>query len=411
MERTIPSKSLVQFESLGKFVQDVWLVSFVLIFIDSEKSMNIPFVWIGILMTIALAVHLLFFKTGYQIAVSVIISVLVGIIALFFGVPLWLIAFILVFSVWRIQERYAKIQENPTHDGAFLSLLVVFFAGSYFLATVFNQRDALHASVLLSLIGLMLFLFNRLCIQWLRSRQSNQVPFSKVFGLFISIIGVAAIAFGLIAGFGKQARESFTILFEDVFLYILYPFGLLIQWLQQEFSRFVRPPEYREETPVGELQFEENQPNESNWSMSSFEISCLPILIILCLVVIVFIVWRFSKLKVEPIELLIDQASMERSASQTTMVEQKSEEIWQYSMETNVVREAYRDFEKSARESDFHRQPNETLREWFKREGWLVSERFYEVYDVVRYSGAVMNAQDGQWFINELENLFEKYFN
>lgn len=49
---------------------------------------------------------------------------------------------------------------------------------------------------------------------------------------------------------------------------------------------------------------------------------------------------------------------------------------WAYSMETIVVRDSYREFEKKASGMGYTRQKEETIREWFKRQNWEVSDRF-----------------------------------
>jgi DNA-directed RNA polymerase specialized sigma24 family protein len=108
--------------------------------------------------------------------------------------------------------------------------------------------------------------------------------------------------------------------------------------------------------------------------------------------------------------VLNDQVQYDRERSELVNDEKQSSTTWLYSIDTNLVRDKYRDFERQAGQFGFSRQPNETVREWFKRQEWQVSERFYEVYDMVRYSGQQMDAQDGEWFMNELQKLLLKYF-
>ena len=114
----------------------------------------------------------------------------------------------------------------------------------------------------------------------------------------------------------------------------------------------------------------------------------------------------------EDFQLEITQENAQYERSQIEYSPRKTEQIppWSYSMDTNIVRDAYRDFENESGQIGFSRKPNETIREWFKRQEWIVTEHFYEVYDIVRYSGELMDDQDGKWFIQELKNLSEKYF-
>ena len=235
MEKSTPSRSLVQYESFGKFLQDAWLVSFLVLFMPNETLISPHYIWIAVLFSIAIAVNLLFLKTGYQIAISLVVSVIVGLIVFIFNAPFWLFLFIIAFSVWRVQERYAKIQEDATHDGSFFTLLVVMFAISYFLITVFNKTQVVRDVFILAIVGSVLFVLDRIVVQWLRSKNSTQVPFSKVLFIYMSIISFAAVAFALMLGIGSKAREWFVLLFGDIIELILYPVGVVFVWLRNLF--------------------------------------------------------------------------------------------------------------------------------------------------------------------------------
>jgi len=410
MEKTLPSKQLVQYESFGKFLQDVWLVSFLLIFTRHEAIIPIPFLWVLILILIGVGATILFRKTGYQIAVTVVVAIVIGGIVFLFNAPFWLFFVITAFAIWRIQERFAKVQEDATHDGVFFTLLVVFFAFAYFLATVINNKVAIQESLILVVLGLFLFVLDRMIVQWLRSKSVNQVPFSKLLIAFVAIMGVASITFGLIAGLGNKTREVFVSLFGGVLQVVFYPFGLLIEWLRSIFVTKVRPLEPRESQAQGEMENVERENVVNEVYTATMEIPWIALISVLCIIVIAIVVWRLSKHKIEPVEIAQEKVQYERSQVDYSTRENEQAVAWNYSMDTNIVREAYRDFETEAGQIGFSRKPNETLREWFKSQEWHVTERFYEVYDVVRYSGELMDDHDGKWFIQELKNLSEKYF-
>lgn len=409
MERQIPSKSLVQFESLGKFLQDAWLISFVFVFMQDDTMIAIPFVWIIIMFLIAIAVNTIFLKTGYRLAVSLLVSVIIGLTVFLFGGPFWLFAAIIVFSLWRIQERYAKIQEDATHDGPFFSLLVGVFALTYFLAIALNKTDALRYIILLAIIGLVLFMLDRMIVQWLRSKGTNQVSFSKVLIIYISITSGASIIFILIVTIGNKGRELIVSLFGNIIETILYPIGMFIEWLQNIFTNAIRPGANKLTIQFGKEFDEVEETKQVEWLDLPKDLPLIPIIITISIVVIGIIVWRLSKFKTEKIEIANELAEFERSESVQTQIEDEKSIKWIYSLETNVVRDEYRKFEEQAGYFGFKRQQNETIREWFKREEWKVSEQFYEIYDVVRYSGLTMNSQNGKWFMKELENLTIKY--
>ncbi|PUB17992.1 hypothetical protein [Paenisporosarcina sp. OV554] len=410
MEKSTPSRSLVQYESFGKFLQDAWLVSFLVLFMPNETLISPHYIWIAVLFSIAIAVNLLFLKTGYQIAISLVVSVIVGLIVFIFNAPFWLFLFIIAFSVWRVQERYAKIQEDATHDGSFFTLLVVMFAISYFLITVFNKTQVVRDVFILAIVGSVLFVLDRIVVQWLRSKNSTQVPFSKVLFIYMSIISFAAVAFALMLGIGSKAREWFVLLFGDIIELILYPVGVVFVWLQSIFTQFSQEPESKNLMKPQKIEVRPQQFQQLDWLDAPGDFPWLAIIISVSILGIVIIIWRLSKNKTEKVEVAEEQTLYERSVSNLNKEEEMPSTTWLYSMNTNLVRDKYREFESEAGRMGYSRQQNETVREWFNREGWQVSENFYEVYNLVRYSGQQMNDQDGEWFMTELKKLLLKYF-
>ena len=147
-----------------------------------------------------------------------------------------------------------------------------------------------------------------------------------------------------------------------------------------------------------------------DWLDAPGDFPWLAIIISVSILGIVIIFWRLSKNKTEKVEVAQEQTVYERSGSNLNKEVEMPSTTWLYSMNTNLVRDKYREFESEAGRMGYSRQQNETVREWFNREGWQVSENFYEVYNLVRYSGQQMNAQDGEWFMTELKKLLLKYF-
>ena len=410
MERTAPSRSLVQYESFGKFMQDAWLVSFLLLFLPSETLIPSPFLWIAVMFCIALAVNLLFLKTGYQIAVTLVISLVIGLTIFLFGGPFWLLVAIITFSWPRACSTSDKLQEDATHDGPFFTLLVVMFALSYFLITVLNRTQLLRDLVILAIVGSALFLLDRIVVQWLRSKVAHHVPFSKVLFIFFSIISFAAVTFALMVGIGSKAREWFVMSFGNMIEFILYPVGLLFVWLQNTFLQSTNPPEILETARKGKVEVNQAQTQQVEWLEAPADFPWLAILVCVSILGIGILVWRLSKNKTEKIEVAEEKIQYDRSSSELSKEGKMLSTTWLYSMDTNLVREKYRDFESYVGQMGYSRKQNETVREWFTREQWQVSESFYEVYDLVRYSGQQMDAKDAEWFMNELKKLLLKYF-
>jgi hypothetical protein len=411
VEKSIPAKSLIQIESIGKFLQDVWLGSFFLLFFSNQTSLPTPFVWLGILIVILLGITLLFNKIGYQIAGSVVISIFFACTIFAFNGPFWLYALIVIFAIWRIQERFSKIQEDATNDGFFFTLLVILFSLNVFLATAFQNEDALKYTSFLTISGILVFILERMIVQWLSTRDVNHLALSKVVLAYLAIIGLAGTVYYLISSYAHWTRVQIFDLLGGIITTVLYPIGMFMEWLTTGmYGKYSIFPE-KSEVPlkgIEEIEKNEKQTREILPVISDFPWIIIGITISVAL--IIFLIWRFSKNKREESQVIDEGISFHREVIRHSKGNSAEEIDWSYSMETNIVRDAYREFEKVARESDYSRQKDETVREWFKRQSWDVSDRFYSVYDVVRYSQSSMNSQDGEWFIQQLASLSIKYF-
>lgn len=409
MEKSIPAKSLIQIQSIGKFLQDVWLGAFFLLFFSNQTSLPTPYVWLGILIVILLGITLLFNKIGYQIAGSVVISIFFACTIFAFNGPFWLFALIVIFAIWRIQERFSKIQEDATNDGFFFTFLVILFSCSVFLATALQNEDALKYAYFLIISGMLVFILERMVVQWMSTKDVNQLALSKVVLAYLAIIGLACTVYYLISSYAHWARVQIVDLLSGIIMTVLYPIGEFMEWLTGMYVIDSIP--WKSEVPLkGKTEFEENdnQKGESITVVNDFPWTIIGITISVAL--IIFLIWRFSKNKREESEVIDEDISYNREAIQHSKGIGSVEIDWSYSMETNFVRDAYREFEKEARETGYSRQKDETVREWFMRQSWDVSDRFYTVYDVVRYSQGSMNSQDGEWFIQQLTSLSIKYF-
>lgn len=409
METSISSKSYVQVESIGKFLQDVWLSAFIVVFLSSHTDLSSPFVWLGILISILITVTILFHKTGYQIAISVIVSVLFGLAIFAFNGPFWLFALLVFFAIWRIQERFSNVQEDATEDGFFFIFLVLFFTISVVSATIFPNKEALNFAYVLAISGMLFFLLERLTIHWMLTKDINQLSYTKVGLVYLAITGVPLIVFYLISNFAQWTRIQFVNIFGDILLMILYPIGSLFNWLKDLIQLRARYPEDQESVKQVEPVAQEATKQASQLNVVN-DIPWTIIGLVIIVVLLLFFIWRFSKKQRELVEVKKESASIHREAIQLSQLNRSTDIAWAYSMETNMVRDAYREFEKEAREAGYSRQKEETIKEWFKRQNWNVTNRFYSIYDVVRYSQGSMDVQDGQWFIDQLTILSKKYF-
>lgn len=408
MEKSILSNSLIQIQSIGNLIQDIWLSALIVSLFSLQTSMSAPFLWVGILILILISVSLLFHKTGYQIALSVGVSVILGLTVFVFNGPFWFFALIVIFSIWRIQERFAKLQEDSTNEGVFFISLVLLFIMSAFYASIFKE-EALPFIYILTISGISVFVLERLTVQWLFTKHVNKMNFYKVGFVYLSILSVAGTVLFLISNYAHWARIQIVNIFGDVLMVVLYPIGWLIDNLRDFVYMNIRTPEDKKAVKQPET-VEQDTVEQSELVTVSSDIPWTIIIIIISSLLLLFVIWLISKYKREDLETTDNLGtSFDREPISDVETIRSKEEDWAYSMETSKVREAYREFEKEANLTGYTRKKEETIREWFRRQNWVVADRFYTVYDIVRYSQGKMDAEDGEWFILELTLLSKKY--
>lgn len=409
MEKSIFSTSLIQIQSIGKLLQDIWLSALIVSLLSLQTSISAPFLWVGILIAILISVTFLFHKTGYQIALSVGVSIIFGLTVFIFNGPFWFFVLIVIFSLWRIQERFAKLQEDSTNEGFFFLFLVLLFIMSAFYASIFKE-EALPSIYIIVILGISTFVLERLTIHWISTKHVNKISLNHVVLVYLTIISVAGTVLLLISQYAHFARKQLVNIFGDVIMVILYPIGWLIEWLRNLFTMNIknsvvaikpkeRAVEKREQETVEQSEFI-TASADIPWTIISIGVGAILLLIVILVV---------SKYKREDIGIADSGTTYVRETISESQTVSSKEVEWLYSMETSKVREAYRQFEKEAQLTGYSRKKEETIREWFRRQNWSVADRFYTVYDVVRYSQGKMDAEDGEWFIQELTLLSKKY--
>jgi hypothetical protein len=405
------SNSIIASQSIGKYLQDIWLIAFLLILIPNQASFSLPLLWLIVHAFILSVILFVFKKTGYQIAVSLFVALIIGLSVFIFDGPFWFYIIIVLASVWRIQERFATEQEDLTHDGSFFMLLIVFFAISIFVSRVLNNSQAIKESYALVISGVVIFVLHRLVVQWLLTREVNKIPFHYIVLFFVGIMGIASSIYLIISLFAEKSRVIFVGIFGDFLMVLLVPFGSLLNLIRGIFLSIMPPQEEKKETGQEVSQaLEKIKPIQVQLTESR-DIPWMAVAIGVTIVIIVLLLWLLSKKRLEMFntEKKIE-ATITREAIMTTTISKSEEVAWSYSMDTNIVREAYRLFESKAKKLGLARLQDETVREWFNRQNWEASNQFFSIYDSVRYGQDQMNSSDGEWFIVQLDVLSEKYF-
>lgn len=411
MEKGFDSSSLITSQSIGKFVQDIWLIAFFFVLIPNDANFSLPIIWLVVQALILGCVLIVFRKTGYQIAVPLFISLLLALSVFLFGAPFWFYLAVVFISVWRIQERFATEQDDLTHDGFFYMLLILFFTISIFVSTVVQNNEAMRDSYVLAISGVVVYIIHRLVVHWLLTRTINHIPFYYIVIFFGGIMGIASGVYFMVSLFAEKTRILFVALFGDLFMLLFVPLGTILNWFKERFQSLA-PPEEEQKAAVQKISeaLDELKPLEDEITQS-IDFPWMVILIILGTILVSYLLWRLSKKRLEKITPKKNlEISIIREPVLTSVASKSKEVPWAYSMETNFVREAYRSFETQAREVGLARLQDETVREWFSRQNWVGNNRFFSIYDNVRYGPTQMNGTDGEWFITQLEMFSEKYF-
>ena len=411
MEKGFDSNSLITSQSIGKYVQDIWLIAFFFVLIPDGASISLTMIWLVMHTLILISVLFVFRKTGYQIVVPLFISLLITLFVFLFGAPFWFYLAVVFVSVWRIQERFATEQDDLTHDGLYYILLILFFSINIFVSTVMQNNDAISDSYFLVISGVIVYIIHRLIVHWLMTKTINQIPFYYIVIFFGGIMGIASSVYFIVSLFAEKTRILFVALFGDLLMLLFVPFGTLLNWFKEKFQS-IAPSEEEQKKAVQQLSeaLDELKPLQDPSTQSS-DFPWMMIFIVVTTILVMYSLWKLSKKRLEKNTLKKNmEISISREPILTSTVSKSKEVPWAYSMETNIVREAYRSFEKRAREFGLARLQDETVREWFSRQNWQGDKRFFSIYDTVRYGNNEMNEVDGKWFITQLELLSAKYF-
>lgn len=252
MEKGFDSNSLITSQSIGKYVQDIWLIAFFFVLIPDGASISLTMIWLVMHTLILISVLFVFRKTGYQIVVPLFISLLITLFVFLFGAPFWFYLAVVFVSVWRIQERFANEQDDLTHDGLYYILLILFFSISIFVSTVMQNNHAISDSYFLVISGVIVYIIHRLIVHWLMTKTINQIPFYYIVIFFGGIMGIASSVYFIVSLFAEKTRILLVALFGDLLMLLFVPFGTLLNWFKEKFQS-IAPSEEEQKKAVQQL--------------------------------------------------------------------------------------------------------------------------------------------------------------
>ncbi|QUG40911.1 hypothetical protein KD050_16690 [Psychrobacillus sp. INOP01] len=400
----------VQAQSLGKYIQDVWIVALPLVIFQHETTFELPFLWLILQTIIAICMQITMDRTGPNPIIPFIVPTSVLLILFLFNSPLWLFMLGAGISIWRIQIRFNKMQDEQTVESNYNLNFFLIFLAVHFICFILGLENYIFPLYSVVISGVVLPVALRLYAVWVSTNKQNSASMSQVIGGFsLGLLSVASLSTVLYFTF-PFIRKGLDVLLGKVMSIAIIPFIPLLEYLDKLLSRLeIKVPEESER-----IQSEEQTELEPNEIVSEsigngfpFEI----IFFVLAIIVIVFFIRLLLKnkpdtLSADPSAIHYINKELEEDRKEKQLNAQQS----LYLVDTSLLREKYKEFEVEATLYDYDRTKSETVREWFHRMEWTVKDEFFQVYEEVRYGGRAIQSEKAEFFLSNLEIIKTKYF-
>lgn len=395
-------------QSLGKYIEDIWIVALFFVIVQQQTTISLPFLWIALQLLIVVMMQIVGRKFGGSQLVTILIPAVL-LIPLISG-SIWLYLVSVVFSMWRLDARFKRLQEEQTLGSNFLLFFFLSFVGVY-LFLLSNNKDYLTFLYVVFVSGILVFCILRLIAVWSAADRTNTIS-KKMLALWIGIgILVVSISSFLVYSLFPFVREGIGFLLEGFLTVLMFivgpPMQSLIEYIQ---SNAIDPATIINSTEPGE-QLEEQQEPLSYEKPGGFAYVKW-LLVAIGATGIAGVVYFLLKKKPEFFVRAENPITYENSAYNP---EQENESNGQrsnslYAIESSYLREQYSKFETEAVHYELERRKNETVREWFRRMAWEVKPAFYDIYEEVRYGGASIDENKAKIFLETLEKIKNNNF-
>lgn len=397
---------LIQVVSPGKYVQDMLYFTLILVFFYQETSFPLPYITLVSVLLIAVSATFLYRMVPYSTVTAAILTLLFQSSILLFGGSIVIYLVVSAVSIWRLQNRFGSVQFEGAYDLPFIAIITVQYVILAAASIFFGLKDELALLTALLFIGVIMSVGARLVEQWFKADSLKQLP-SDIVKLFAIVTGTGVAAYLVIRHLGTFVRGGIEFIVLQVMAMFLPLIGMVLEkpitWLQELIAS--REQEEKPRTSAVAVSEEPEPLRMLTGAEGSFP--WLPIVIGAALILLIVVIFYMMKKRPEFEQVESFQHEVERG-----MMSQNGEEAqgkWIYSMDSNIVREAFILFEKEAAEAGFSRNRHETVREWFYRMEWETEPRFFTVYDSVRYGAGKVPEEDGSWFLEHLNQIKIKF--
>ncbi|MGG4167317.1 hypothetical protein ABEW00_07500 [Rossellomorea vietnamensis] len=327
------------------------------------------------------------------LAISLVLSIY------FFSAAWWVMLAVLVFLHWRItsysKNKDASIEVNSG------SVLIFLFIASVSLLTG-SIRDMGNTYIIYSLLFILFSIIITLTpIQRMLGdvRNGHKRVLLKPMGLWFLV----TLAGGLIAVFSSLASKGIYWGAEKVF----WVFSFLVDPIYHQLIKLrdmflsTRDAQEGEGSEVQKQDFGEAQNFELSQGLSFSWVNE----VLLGLLVIAVIIYLVKKRK-SSFDMAREAENSPTMMTQkiVTPVEDDERDRISYSKARDVIRLSMEKLEGEAHIWGAGRQQNENVQLWFNRIGLSESERFFSLYERVRYGQSVPSQQEVDYFTNQIEH-------
>lgn len=395
--------------SAGNFMLDAFAISLLFVFLNNETDVSLAFVWLAASFLIGMASFFIFWKMPYHIGWAAVIAVFFMSLTLLQGAALWLVALMALLAIYRLHARFTVFDDGLNHDGPFLLIFVLLFSASLVFSLFNPDGNSLGILYTIAIAALIFYTLFRLLYRFLQARPEG-ARFVHAAALAGGVLGAAAITGMLVRQFADEARSLIGTILGGIVQLVMWPFAGLLEGMTNYLSGLSTEEEMLE--TLDKMEPEETaeeiqtvvQPAAADFPTEIM----LGVLLVLALVLLVFWIRKVkpekeSRKETTPIEL-------ERSTISSKVPEERNSTVSYSLIDLDVIREAFRDFEKTAAATGLGRKEFETVREWTARLQWPVSESFYKTYDLVRYGNGQVSEAEAKPFLDEINSLEKKYF-
>ncbi|PSL27693.1 hypothetical protein B0H99_1175 [Planomicrobium soli] len=393
--------------SASNYMLDAFLLSLFLVFIDAGTSMPLPFIWLSLNALAALLSFAAFLQIPYRSDVLAVLGA--GSMSLAFFAGASTITFLLfsLAAIYRLHVHFSAGDEELDSDNRFLIKFILLFVTVLSISLINPNAGKSGILYAIAIIAVSFYVVSRLLHHYIKARNEGALLHQLLLSV-LGILGLSAVGGVLVYGIAEDTRYALGALLGRLASILFWPLAVLMDKLV-EFLNGLSNEEQKQQTSENMNMTEGNDPPSSDITPAAADFPFELILIAILLFLLFFLVLRLRKVKIDKAEKRkATTIKIERFTAPSSSPFAK-EEILYTMVDSDVVRKAFLDFERTAERGDKGRKSHETVREWLKRMGWTATEQFYETYEFARYGNGEIPETKVLPFLEEIKKIKEKY--